>query len=374
MAGSMKAKSRLPARLAVVTLATWHGLRGRGRRRPPVSPRRILIAHHLLLGDTLMLTPLLAKLRERYPAAEIVMATPAAIAPLYQHRPYGVIAVPHDPRDPATLKDLFAKPGFDLAVVPGDNRFSWLARALDARWIVAFAGDRPAYKSWPVDDLIPYSYAPGAWGDMVADLIPGPPPAPYRPADWRAPDCRPFDVPSAPFAVLHVGASTPLKLWPAERWRTLAAHLEARGFAVVLSAGPGEEQLVTSVDPAGKYRACAGTLDLAQLWRLLAGAGVLVCPDTGIAHLGRIVGVPTVTLFGPGSRVLSGAGAFWCDSPYRAVTVEPFPCRNQHLAFKRELAWLQRCHRGVDECNDNRCMQVISPAQVISALDELSIY
>jgi ADP-heptose:LPS heptosyltransferase len=361
-------------RVLVGLLALWRSLTTLGRRRPSEAPRRILVAHHLLLGDTLMLTPLLAKLRERYPEAEVVMTTPTAMAPLYQHRPYGVIALPHDPRDAAGLKGLLARPGFDLAIVPGDNRFSWLARALGAQWIIAFAGDRPAYKSWPVDDLIPYSYAPGAWGDMVADLIPGPPPAPYRPADWRAPDCRPFDVPSVPFAVLHVGASTPLKLWPAERWRTLAAHLEARGFAVVLSAGPGEEQLVAAVDPAGNYRACAGTLDLAQLWRLLAQAGVLVCPDTGIAHLGRIVGVPTVTLFGPGSHVLSGAGAFWRDSPYRAVTMDPFPCRNQHLAFKRELAWLQRCSRGVDECNDNRCMQVISPGQVISALDELSIY
>ena len=37
------------------------------RRVEPIEPRRILIAHHLLLGDTLMLTPLLAKLRASHP-------------------------------------------------------------------------------------------------------------------------------------------------------------------------------------------------------------------------------------------------------------------------------------------------------------------
>ncbi|TMH84777.1 MAG: heptosyltransferase, partial [Betaproteobacteria bacterium] len=32
-------------------------------RRKPAQPKRVLIAHHLLLGDVVMLAPLLAKLR-----------------------------------------------------------------------------------------------------------------------------------------------------------------------------------------------------------------------------------------------------------------------------------------------------------------------
>ena len=37
---------------------------------------------------------------------------------------------PFDPRAPETLKFMFERPGFDLALVPGDNRYSWLAYAL----------------------------------------------------------------------------------------------------------------------------------------------------------------------------------------------------------------------------------------------------
>src|SRR5438270_12899414 len=73
--------------------ALAHRVASVGRRRPPDKPRRILVAHHLLLGDTLMLTPLLAKLREQFPAAEIVMAVPGAHAGLYANRPYGVQAI-----------------------------------------------------------------------------------------------------------------------------------------------------------------------------------------------------------------------------------------------------------------------------------------
>jgi len=42
------------ARMAAAALPGRH-------RGAPANPRRILIAHHLLLGDTIMLTPLVAK-------------------------------------------------------------------------------------------------------------------------------------------------------------------------------------------------------------------------------------------------------------------------------------------------------------------------
>jgi ADP-heptose:LPS heptosyltransferase len=364
--------SRAPARGLIIARALRRGA-GLGRSRPRESPRRILVAHHLLLGDTLLLTPLLAKLRERYPEAEIVMSTPAAFVPLYQHRPYGVTAVPYDLRDRDSVRALLRQPAFDLAVVPGDNWHSWLARAAGARWIVAFAGDRPAYKNWPVDEPVPYPDRPGAWGDLVAGLVPGPAPAPYRPAQWPAPDCRPFDPPPSPYAVLHIGARNPLRLWSAERWRALAAHLAGRGLTVAWSGGPGEERYVEEVGP-GMPHSYAGRLDLAQLWRLLRNARLLVCADTGVAHLGRVTGVPTVTLFGPGSAVLFGAGDFWRDSPYRAVTIEDFPCRDQHSLFKRDIPWMRHCSRPPTECAANRCMQAIAPEQVLSAIEELSVY
>ncbi|GAO34771.1 heptosyltransferase [Sulfuricella sp. T08] len=367
--------SRLIPRLKVLALAARNRLTMLGRRKPPVSPRRILVAHHLLLGDTLMLTPLLAKLRVRYPNAKIVIATPKAIVPLYQHRPYGVISIPYDPRDGSTLKMLLNAGGFDLAIVPGDNRYSWLALAAGARWIVAFSGDRPAYKSWPVDRLVPYPSQPAAWGDMVSGLIDGSAPAPYKPEDWPAPDSRPFTLPQQPYCVLHVGASTVLRLWSPEKWRALTEFLTKCGLQIVWSGGPGEQRFVDEIDPDKKHLSFADQLDLAQLWQLLAHARLLVCPDTGVAHLGRIVGTPTVTLFGPGSPVLFGAGEFWRNSLYRAVMVDDFPCRDQRVLFRRTIGWVRRCSRGPREClSVGACMDGIQVADVRRAIEELGIH
>ncbi len=365
-------RSRGPMRAVAIALAL---ARWRFRRRAPTAPRRVLLLHHLLLGDTLMLTPLLAKLRKRHPSAEIVMTVATDFAPLYAGRPYSVIAHPFDPRDLATLWPLLRAPHFDLVILPADNRWSWLARALGASWIVGLAGDRPAHKNWPIDELVPYSDRPTAFGETAASLVRGAAPSPYVPADWPAPaDAGRVGI-AGDYAVLHVGASTPLKLWAPERWLALARSLEQRGMVPVWTVGPGEASLLDAIGADAHHPRFAGTLALAELWHLVAGARLLVAPDTGVAHLGRVVGVPTVALFGPGSAVICGAGAFFADSPYRAVTVDPFPCRDQTIQFFRVVPWVRRCERmpGAPPggCERALCMEAIDLAAVTAAIDSL---
>ena len=268
-------------RAAVIPGALFERVR-RPRRVPPKEVRRVLVAHHLLLGDTLMLTPLLAKLRFHHPQADIVMTVARPFAPIYRTRPFGVTAVPFAPHEMRTLAPLLDGGGYDLGVVPGDNRYSWLAMAAGARWIIAFAGDTPAWKNWPVDEPKPYPNQPAAWGDMVAELVSGLAPPPFRPTDWPDPECAVFPLPAARrFAVLHVGASTMLKLWEPDKWRALALHLEQHAIEPVLLCGRGEEGIVARVDPQGRYTRYAGNLRLEQVWRLLRAARSLNMPAPG---------------------------------------------------------------------------------------------
>lgn len=337
------------------------------RRSQGSGTGRVLIAHNLLLGDTLMLTPLLAKLRQVHPAAEVTLLAAPAAVPLYEKRPYGVRALAFRPADSTTTRALLHEAPFDLALIVGDNRYSWLAAAIGARRVVAHAGERSGAREWFVDEKRAYAPRPAAWGDMVADLIDGPAPAPYARGDWEAPTARHFELPGTPYAILHVGGSTPLKHWLPERWRLLARALEGRGLTVAWSAGPGEEALVSAADPEGRYASYAGRLDLAQMWRLVQGARLLVSPDTGIAHLGRVTWTPTITLFGPGSAVLAGTGDFWRDTPWKGVGRDPFPCRDQRLLFRREVDWVRRCGRTPEECPEPRCMIAIEVEEVLAA-------
>jgi ADP-heptose:LPS heptosyltransferase len=319
-----------------------------------------------------MLAPLLKKLRQRYPDAEIVMTCTPGLVSLYASRPYGVRAVGFDPRDVRTFFALFRSRGFDLALLPADNRLGWLARALDARWIVAFEGDRPAYKNRLADEMRSFGDQPMALGDLIAArLVDGEPPARYAVSDWRAPAAESFVLPPAPYCVLHVGAGSRLRYWAPDKWRALITHLKLAGINPVISAGPGEEALVSQIDSRAKYPAFPGNLSLAQMWRLLAGASVVVCPDTGIGHLARIAGAPSVVLFGPGSATLVGGGEFWRNIPGRKVTIPRFPCRDENLLFRRDLPWAEHCGRSTAQCASPKCMHALTEEMVIQALDSL---
>src|SRR5512135_3285107 len=118
---------RFATRAMVVSRAFAHAL---ARRAGRGEPRRVLVAHNLLLGDTLMLTPLLAKIRARLPAAQTTLLAAPASVPLYAGRPYGVRALAFTPSRAATTRALLEEGPFDLAFVVGDNRYSWLAAAM----------------------------------------------------------------------------------------------------------------------------------------------------------------------------------------------------------------------------------------------------
>ena len=359
--------SRLASRLHVLPRAL---LRGGARRARPVDPRRILIAHDLLLGDTLMLAALLARLRRLYPRAAIDLTVAPAFLPLFAQRPYGVDAVPFDPRHPGLTRGLTRRGPYDLALIPGDNRFCLLARAAGARWIVALAHDTPQWKNRAADELVAWPSAPANLADIFAALA-GPGEEVYNTADWPAPPCLPYDSPAAPYAVLHVGAGSALRYWPADRWLALADALAAQGIAPVWSAGPKETALVEGIDPQGKYTSLAAKLSLAQLWHLLAGARLLVVPDTGISHLAKLTSTPTVCLYGPGSDVLFGAGRYWREHRFAAAIVADFPCRDQNTLFKRELEWVRRCQRGLDRCAAPACMHALDLQRVLQACQQV---
>ncbi|NEC65625.1 glycosyltransferase family 9 protein, partial [Streptomyces sp. SID9727] len=131
--------------------------------------------------------------------------------------------------------------------------------------------------------------------------------------------------------VLHPGADAPARRWPAERYAAVATALRDAGHRVVVSGGPGEEELCAEVagraglDPADVL---AGTLTFDGLSALVARAALLVSGDTGPAHLAFAHGTRSVTLFGP------VAPSLWGPPPDRRHTAlwHPGPPGDPHAA------------------------------------------
>lgn len=104
-----------------------------------------------------------------------------------------------------------------------------------------------------------------------------------------------------PYIVVHPGASVPARAWSPEANAALVDALVASGRRVVVTGGPGEESLTSGV--AGPCRPgvvdLGGRTDLPTLAGVLAGAEVVVAPNTGPAHLAAAVGTPVVSVFAP---------------------------------------------------------------------------
>ena len=196
---------------------------------------------------------------------------------------------------------------------------------------------------------------------MTATLVDGPPPAGTALGDWtrarrarrsrrrrgRTACCTSARARRSSSGGRSAGTRSP---------RTCAQ----RGLRVAWSAGPGEEALVAACDPQPGDRVTRGRLDLAQVWHLLAGADAARLPR----HRRRAPGAHRLDADGHAVRPgLGDARRRRATSGARAAsarcTVAPFPCRDQHLLFRREVGWVQLCERSTRECAAPRCMQAI---------------
>ncbi len=102
--------------------------------------------------------------------------------------------------------------------------------------------------------------------------------------------------------VIHVGSiahdGLENKRWPLDRFAEVAKKLVQRGLPVTALVGPAERQETQSLQAAvPALRLFEGTLQEAA--RFLSSAAAVLSNDSGIAHLGAALGVPTLALFGP---------------------------------------------------------------------------
>lgn len=104
-----------------------------------------------------------------------------------------------------------------------------------------------------------------------------------------------------PYVAVHPGADAPARAWSPDRHAELVRLLLAGGRRVIVTGSPYEAELCAAV--AGRPRSgllnLGGRTDLPDLAEVLAAAEVVICGNTGPAHLAAAVGRPVVSLFAP---------------------------------------------------------------------------
>ncbi|MBF8192525.1 glycosyltransferase family 9 protein [Nonomuraea sp. K274] len=247
----------------------------------------LLVLRGLGLGDLLTAVPALRALRQAFPWHRITLAAPRALDALPPL--IGAVDAQVDVSGPGPVP--FERP--DVAVnLHGKGPQS----------IEALRSTRPGR-------LISYGTGP-PWPEKVhevrrwCDLL-----------EWHGIPADPDDLTlgisdrTGP-AIVHPGAAYPSRRWPPERFAEVAAALDD----VVVTGNAEEVPLAMRVaELAGlpPERVLAGRTRLADLIDLVSRSSLVVCGDTGVAHLATAFCVPSVVLFGPVSPKLWGPPPGW---------------------------------------------------------------
>ncbi|ANZ40116.1 hypothetical protein BBK82_32850 [Lentzea guizhouensis] len=226
---------------------------------------RVLVLRALGLGDLLTAVPALRGLRRAFPDAEITLAAPEWLRDLVDR----IDAVDRLLPTAELAPIAFDRP--DLAVNlhgKGPQSVELLRETRPHRLIT--------HETWDDD-----RHEVVRWCELLERNG-----IPCDPDDLALPPVGP----RTDTVVIHPGASTGARRWPAERYAEVAGELD---IEVVVTAGPGELDLARRISPTP----FSGTL--AELLDLVATARLLICGDTGVAHVATAYGTPSVLLFGP---------------------------------------------------------------------------
>jgi lipopolysaccharide heptosyltransferase II len=159
----------------------------------------------------------------------------------------------------------------------------------------------------------------------------------------------------APGGAKNTSVDSPLRRWPIESYRRLAAELLRRGFRVAITGAPSDAwarpnfEGLPVIDLIGR----TSLVDLLALYGACAG---VVTHDSGPLHIAILADACTVALFGP------------------TIPQEKVPSRERiRVLWGGEALPCCPCWDGklYAPCTENVCLQQISVDMVIDALDEL---
>jgi heptosyltransferase II len=367
----------------------------------PLTAPRILVRGTNWLGDAVMTTPALLRLREKFPQSDITLLTLEKLKDLWRHHPAinGMISMAPGENVFSVAKKIRGGK-FDLALVlPNSPRSAievFLAgiprRIGHARpWRNFFLTETIASRATAVKmhkrseaeirrlvsekpetgsqkpnlpksahQIYEYLHLTAALGAKAEPLAPE---LFVTPEEIEGVSSK-FGLKKAagPVFGLNPGAEYgPAKRWPVEKFIAAAREIQQRAACVwLLFGGENDRPLITQIEsaigcPQSTIFNLAGKTSLRELMALLKICHVLLTNDTGPMHVAAALGTPVVVPFGSTSPALTGPGL-------------PGDARNHLLESNAPCSpcFLRECPI------DFRCMKDIEVQRAVTAMESSS--
>lgn len=319
----------------------------------------ILVVRAGALGDTLMATPVLRSLGERYPDAALDVLCSAGARPLvellprvervftlkWRNVPYAVSL------EKRRLVRALGERGYRFAVL--------LERAPRYRTLLEKAGidEVKSFRESPFDAsahaIVNNLRAAGVEGGTDMDLVLS------DDDENRAREL--LAGLEAPLVGIHIGygprrkkkvQAQRLKGWAVENFAAVAGALVDDGASVVLTGSPEDRADVDAIASRVPVHVLAGRTSVRELGAVIAKLDLFISVDSGPAHMAAALGTPLVVLWGP--AILEQVRPLSSTSPV-TVLRHPVPCAPCY-----DTPLMKMCRRNI-------CMEGITPADVLEA-------
>jgi heptosyltransferase III len=334
------------------------------------------------LGDTLLLSPTIDFLHQKFPGARIDVVVRSGCEAMLRGHPAitNLVPVARPEKRQRSFADgwkQFSKAWGTIGFEGYDYGFDLSHSDRAKFWLIAGGakqrGINDAYgvvKGWKRNLFNQFSHFEWAKEHQVlrdfrtvADVVdptarPGP--LSFHPQVEEAAlfSKLPFLRDLGPFAILHPTSRWSFKEWVPERWAQVIDEIEVRhGLKVLLSTGPDarEHGYIHQILAATKTKPLwnEGKTDLHELGWMLARARLFLGVDTVAMHLAAAMQTPIVGLFGPSSE--------WSWHPWQVrheLVLGPCPCKQA-----RQFT--------CDKSKIFPCLESISPESVLTAADKL---
>ena len=337
------------------------------------KPESICVLRLSAIGDTCHALAVIRRLQDNWPDARITWIIGRTEAALMSDIPDIDFVVFDKARGRAAYRDVgnaLRGQQFDVALcmhaslranlllrkIPAATRLGFdRARAKDFQWLFTNQRIAPAHREHAMEAMLGFATAIGASETPLRWDIP----LPDADRDFAAHHAG--DSPLVVISPCSSQRARNYRNWTIENYAAVIAHLESRhGAHVVLTGGPSELEKEYGERLAADSGAenLVGRSTLKQLAALIQAADLVICPDSGPAHMATALGTAVVGLYATSNPDRTG--------PYLSgkYTINRYPDAVRQYLGKNvaDLAWGQRVRHP-------HAMDLITVDEVVQKID-----